>query len=666
MDRFFLRAASTFALTQALAVIFHFCGPSPFGGPLFEEPMRFIPEAILANVGVVGWLALLFAGFETLVGGKPVRESTSIRIRQAFVVAMIAYTIGNQLDLEIVRWLGQHVNVSFIRNFFGVKDRHLLSRILASDIGPTSVAFSFICANVAAGIVWLRRSRSPVIRLGWQPVLAVAVASATFLGMAWGMRYSEKRWVRVRPAIVGIAHDVWQDLSGANHPVDRTQAMLDLQSFVRTGKLAEPAGANANEVVDFTYPLVSEANPHLPSPAAFAELPRASRPNVVFIVFETLRGWKTGLVGEPEQPLTPEMDTFLRREAIYFPWVHSNGYPSVEGCMSLHLGLWPDFQRIIFADFVHLRTRSWPEILREAGYHTFALLGADPSFSSFTPWMRRWYDEHEYRPENRHDGPLVDRFIEKYDELTAKAGEPIAMTLWTATTHPPYDVPQSEGIAIAATSEERYDQAINYSQRHVMRLVNYLRGRPDWDNTIVFLVGDHSQPTPYQRSNPESVCQLSPGHTWTSLAVFGGWPGLPKPGPRAEMLSHVDIAPTLLGLLGVSAEHHFVGRDASKFRARDSLREAIEDDGEERPALAFRNGEAVWHTKHQRICFSPLNAIVQVSALDPSSREHFGLLSEASQDDAPAPLPVEIDVERYRDLIRAYSTLISEDRIMPP
>ena len=665
MDRFFLRAATTFAVIQAVAVIFHFCGPSPYGGDLFVEPMRFIPEGIMASVGVVGIFTLGFGGLEAWVSRQTRDQRFTRRIRHGFVVVLSAYTVGNQLDLEIVRWLGQHVNASFIRNFFGVKDRHLLTRILGSDVGPSSLAGSFICASVAAGFVWSRRRGAAIVRLSRKQSIATVVAVGMLFAGAYFIRHSIKRWVRVQPAILGIVHDMWSDLSGANRPQDPEQALRDLRSIVSRGTLAEPGASPTDGPYNPDFPLLRPADSRLPSPSEFANLPRSARPNVVFIVFETLRGWKTGLTGEDSEGLTHEMDEFLREESAYFPWVHSNGFPSVEGCMSLHLGLWPDYRKIIFADFVHLRTRAWPEMLREAGYSTFALLGADPSFSSFTPWMRRWYDEHEYRPENRHDGPLVDRFIAKYDELTRSATKPVAMTIWTATTHPPYDIPKSEGIPIADTSEGRYDQAIAYSQHHVMRLINHLRQRQDWDNTVVFLVGDHSQPTPYQRANPEAVCNLSPGHTWTSLAIFGGWPHLPESGPRAEMLSHIDVAPTLMGVLSMSAPNHFLGRDASRFRSRSSLREALADGDDARPVLAFRNGEVVWHNKHQRICFSPLNDMVQTQSLDPASRQHFGLLSDVSESPTP-PLPESFDVERFRDLVRAYSLMIDEDRVLPP
>src|SRR5690606_22949460 len=114
---------------------------------------------------------------------------------------------------------------------------------------------------------------------------------------------------------------------------------------------------------------------------------------------------------------------------------------------------------------------------RNAGYKSYALLGADPSFSNFTPWFRRWYDDVEYKKQNHHDGPLVDRFIQLYDERVGSPN-PLLLTLWTATTHPPYDVPKASGVTPAGTNEERYLQAMRYADAHLHRLISHLKASP--------------------------------------------------------------------------------------------------------------------------------------------------------------------------------------------
>ena len=92
---------------------------------------------------------------------------------------------------------------------------------------------------------------------------------------------------------------------------------------------------------------------------------------------------------------------------------------------------------MLISDYIHIRTRSLPEILRAGGYHAEMVFGYDPSFGNFTPWMHRWYDRLEYNPKNNVDGPLLKRVAALTDTLSRE--KPWMVTFWTTVTHPPFD-----------------------------------------------------------------------------------------------------------------------------------------------------------------------------------------------------------------------------------
>lgn len=648
MSLFHLWVWLVFGALRTVSLIAHFWGPSPWGGPTVLEPLRLAPDAILFELGLVGLFVFGFAAIEAFasrVGALSLRAF----IRVSLLLVLCFWQGFAQFDQEVVRWMAQHVSSSFINNFFGVRDPQLLGRILTNDRLPTGLALLQIAAGplVALGL-WRLRGRSSERlrpRTAWLLFVLVAVLVAL---PAW-FRPSEKRWRRIRPAAVAIVADAAKQVLGKEEPKNPAQARLDLYHLIRSGTLD-----GSGQPADPQYPLASQDGLGSRTPAEVAAAPRSTRPNVIVVVFETMRGWNTGLVPDASDPgETPELDAIIKRQGAYFPWAHSSGYPSVEGAMGMHLSMWPHFRKIVFSDFLHIRTLAFPEAFRSAGYKSFAVLGADPSFSNFTPWMKRWYDDVEYDPSRHHDGPLVDRMMERLDGRLDDADPTLAL-LWTATTHPPYDVPASEGIAIADTDEGRFVQAMRYADKNIARLMRWLQTQPGWENTVVVILGDHAQPVPWQRQHPETVGALTPGHTWTTMSFLGGWPGLPAPGARSVTATHLDLAPTLLSLVDLKVTHAFMGRNLFP---RDAA-------PVERPVFGFRDGEVVVVEGELRTGFRVDGGASQGWVTSRTSKRSYGMLDEASIERRPTDPAFPVD--RYRDMILEWGHLLEQNRVLPP
>lgn len=648
MSQFYIITFLVFAAWKTLSLTLHFFSASPWGGALVAQPDRLLPDALLIEWGLLGVSCLAASGVDAIL--KPARWKQAWR--GLFLASACLYCVFSQVDQEVVRWLGQHMTLSYLRNYAGVPDGTMTARIFGDDVFWTATALFLIMLTPATAIAaWHTQGRRSDYATRRTIAIFVTFVLLAVSANQW-FRPSEKRWRRIRPAALSIAQDGFISLSGQEKPRDSDQATADLVAFVVNGDILTPAPLPSPA----TYPLWRNTNLGELSPEAFKALPPEERPDIIFVVFETLRAWNTGLVPHPSlKEGSPQLNRILNEEAVYFPYTHSAGFPSVEGCMGMHLGIWPHFRKIVFSDYTHVRSKALPEILRDFGYTTHALLGADPSFSNFTSWFNRWYDAWEYDPDNHHDGPLVDRFIERYDAY--EGTDPRFWLMWTATTHPPYDLPTSEGIPPADDNEARFDQAIRYSEAHIVRLIDHLKSSPNWERTIVVIVGDHAQPTPEQWKMPDAIGHLTPGHTWTVLSMLGGWKGLP-PAQRYDFdVSHVDIAPTLLGMLNIKAYNHFMGQDL-----RDKI--ALED-GTEPPVLAFRQGDVAWLDGTQRLQFrldSPYTHLMEFGRDNPLDYGNLPGGTWSTRTEAPASWPV----ERWRDMIRLHGTLLDEDRLMPP
>lgn len=649
ISRFYLTAFAALATWKTLSVTLHYFSDSPWGGPLVMSPDRLLPDTLFIEWGLLAIACLSVGVLESLIKSQNGKSIWRI----GFLSASVVYGIFCQFDQEVVRWLGQHMTLSYIQNYIGARDGQMAGRILSGDVFWTTIAGVLMVLTVpTAYFAWWKDGRTNHrVSARW---IASSVIFAMLMTSAhqW-FRPSEKRWRRIRPAVLVIAKDTTIAVLGLEKPKDPEQAEADFVALTRDGKLAV---ASANEPQE--YPIWRDDNLGSLSVDQFKALPLEERPDIVFIVFETLRGWNTGLV--PNEALvegSPRLNEILESDANFFPYMHSAGFPSVEGCLGMHLGVWPHFRKIFLSDYGHIRTKGFPEILRDFGYSTHALLGADPSFSNFTPWIERWYKNWEYNPAVHHDGPLVDRFIERHAET--EGDQPRLMMMWTATTHPPYDVPDSENVDIAGDNESRFMQALAYSDKHIARLINHLKTDESWSRTVVVVVGDHAQPTPEQWLMADSIGNLTPGHTWTILGITGGWHGLPQPQRFDTPVSHIDIAPTLLSLLNIKAGNHFMGRN---LLAKTPEELAATD---ARPVVSFRYGDVAWQEGNQRIQFRLDSDALLATSFDLTNTLEYGALPGAEI--RPATVDIEtLPIDRWRDAIRFYSILLDENRLMPP
>lgn len=644
MPLFYLRTFAIFFGLRAVSVLLHYTGPSPWGGPLILSPDRFIPEALTIEAGIFGLLALVFAAGEALLRKKAASIGWTRSYRAAYLIVCALLSIFSLVDFEVVRWLGQHMTASYITNFAGARDGQLFARILSGDKLFSSLAALQMAVVVVAAIFSFVRYGRMTGDLTRKQLIAASVVVPLALASPYWQRPSEKRWRRVCPASISITNELAARIFGNDAPENQAQAEQDLIDLVLTGKYDQNRPPPNPK-----YPLLRDTNVGKLTKEQFRALPLSEKPDVILIVFETMRGMNTGFLegSKAAVPAMPRLYEEISQNALYFPRMHSAGYPSVAGAMGIHMGVWPHHSRIVFSSYLHIKSLGFPEMLAAAGYDSYALLGADPSFSNFTPWFRRWYSEMEYDKGNHHDGPLVDRFLEVYEQNRTSAS-PLLLTLWTATTHPPYDVPKESGQTPAGTNEERYLQAMRYADEHLHRLITELKKSPRWERTLVFVLGDHSQPVPWQWTHADEVGDLNPGHTWTSLAILGGQKFTPAPRRDDRAVSHVDLGPTILSAINLRHKNHFFGRDL--LRGDD-----------ERPVFAFRYGTISREAGDVREVFRIDGESFSGLAyrFEHSDVASYGALEGGKR----SRVEITTNLDRHREVARAWSTLLDDDRL---
>jgi phosphoglycerol transferase MdoB-like AlkP superfamily enzyme len=149
------------------------------------------------------------------------------------------------------------------------------------------------------------------------------------------------------------------------------------------------------------------------------------------------------------------------------------------------------------------------------------------------------------------DEHLFDQVLLNIDQDVA-AGKPVYAHVMTASNHVPFTYPQGR---IDIPSPGKRAGGVKYADYAVGRFVEMAKKKPWFDNTIFLFVADH--------------CARSAGKTKIPVyryhipaIVYA--PKLIKPQRIDQLASQIDLAPTLLGMLGMAGDSRFIGRDILK------------------------------------------------------------------------------------------------------
>jgi len=156
------------------------------------------------------------------------------------------------------------------------------------------------------------------------------------------------------------------------------------------------------------------------------------------------------------------------------------------------------------------------------------------------------------------DEDLMNRTV---DELRAlnNSGKPFLATVLSVSNHKPYTYPK--GRIPEDPDKQWRDHAVKYSDYALGVFFKRAKQEAFWTNTIFAVVADHGARV-YGR-------QSIPIHSYEIPLLIAGPVVVKSPGRVGQLGCSLDVAPTLLGLLGRPYETLFFGRNLLKMQPED-------------------------------------------------------------------------------------------------
>lgn len=292
-----------------------------------------------------------------------------------------------------------------------------------------------------------------------------------------------------------------------------------------------------------------------------ATMPRATPLNLIIVVLESQGAdFSARLNG---QGFTPQLDRWAGR-GWWFERLYATGTRSARGLEAIVAGFPPSpAPAILKREGAQSGFATLASVLAARGYDSQFIYGGGSHFDN----MRGFFlgngfdaviDRDDY-VNPRHTGSwgvsdedLFDRALAETATLHARR-QPFFKLVFTSSNHTPFDFP-ADRLPPDAARPGTLEGAVRYADFALGQFLDTAAHQPWFDTTLIMVVADHDVRVYGEDVIPLRRFQI-PG-----LLIGGGI----TPRTVHSLASQIDLAPTLLSVMGIDAEVPFPGRDLTR------------------------------------------------------------------------------------------------------
>jgi phosphoglycerol transferase MdoB-like AlkP superfamily enzyme len=347
---------------------------------------------------------------------------------------------------------------------------------------------------------------------------------------------------------------------------------LDYPAFYRTGDPARLRGLLRNRLSSDGSLPVSEGGQRrlFPAPSSVqraiggGHLVTDGAPlNVVVVVEESLGAEFLGAYGSRRR-LTPSFDDLAQR-GLLFTQAYATGTRTVRGLEAIVASFPPIPSVAILRRPGSDGIATWGGVLRERGYHTSFLYGGHAYFDG----MERFFAGNGYAVSDRAEIPqprfaniwgvsdedLFRHALDYFDRVAADR-RPFFSVVLTTSNHKPFTFPP--GIPGVLPEGGGREAGVRYADHALGELFRSAPSHAWFDDTLFVVVGDHG-------ARVYGAAEI-PLYSY-EVPILLYCPRHLAPGRIDVPTSQLDLAPTVLAMLGVSYQAPFYGQNVFALRA---------------------------------------------------------------------------------------------------
>ena len=219
------------------------------------------------------------------------------------------------------------------------------------------------------------------------------------------------------------------------------------------------------------------------------------KPNILFITIDSLRNDRC--FGENRNAKTPNLDSLIKK-SIYFSQAISAGDQTGTSLSSVFTGIFPirtGQNQINFkSDFI-----TYFDILKEAGYHAYALVPDAQFFKEFSMNFDEkiiYFFTDRKKKQSLGTG-LGDKIIAKLKSKEMK--EPWIYFVHLMDLHTPFSVPNE--FDKQKNGETKYDRLVSYIDIWLGKFLDQI----NMENTLIVITSDHGEYIPVTDENISEI-----------------------------------------------------------------------------------------------------------------------------------------------------------------
>ena len=308
-----------------------------------------------------------------------------------------------------------------------------------------------------------------------------------------------------------------------------------------------------------------------------------SQPNIVLVICESFSMYKSSMSGNPLNS-TPYFNE-LSQNGIFFERCFSPTFGTARGVFAILTGI-PDVQLSKFATRNEATVNQRSIINDFDGYEKMYFIGGRSQFNNFAGLVKnirgvKIYEEGSYSAPKINVWGISDKnlFLEA-NAIMARQQKPFFSIIQTADNHRPHNIPEDDKdfiqkdipldtlLKYGFESVKEYN-AFAYTDYCFKKFMQAASAESYFENTIFVFVGDHGVEGNATALYPKAWTEQRLTEEHVPLLFYA--PALLTPQKRTEVVSQIDVLPTIAGMLLQPYSNSTLGRNLLDTAKKENL-----------------------------------------------------------------------------------------------